>query len=200
MLTRIGMPSLSATMEEGMIVSWRVKEGERIPAGGILAEIESDKSVFEYECPCAGVVRKLLVQGAKPARSKPRSPSSARKTRRFPPNGCRRSRRPAKAAFSCAAAPRRPSQRGSGAGPHQHIAEGTQLAKKSASTSPACPVPDRAEGSSLPSKSARRAQKGGPPPPAEGLVPFDPVRTDQSQGHPVETGNSALLRQRRWST
>ena len=48
-------------MEEGTIVSWRVKEGERIEAGGILAEIESDKSVFEYECPCAGVVRKLLV-------------------------------------------------------------------------------------------------------------------------------------------
>ena len=56
------MPSLSATMEEGVIVSWRVKEGHRIKAGGILAEIESDKSVFEYECPCEGVIRKLLVQ------------------------------------------------------------------------------------------------------------------------------------------
>ena len=55
------MPSLSATMEEGVIVAWRVKEGDRIQAGGILAEIESDKSVFEYECPCEGVVRKLLV-------------------------------------------------------------------------------------------------------------------------------------------
>ena len=61
MLTRVAMPSLSATMEEGMIVSWRVKEGDRIRTGGILAEIESDKSVFEYECPCEGVVRKLLV-------------------------------------------------------------------------------------------------------------------------------------------
>jgi len=62
MLTRVAMPSLSATMEEGVIVSWRVKEGDRIRAGGILAEIESDKSVFEYECPCEGVVRKVLVQ------------------------------------------------------------------------------------------------------------------------------------------
>ena len=62
MVTRITMPSLSATMEEGMIVSWRVKEGDRIQTGGILAEIESDKSVFEYECPCEGVVRKVLVQ------------------------------------------------------------------------------------------------------------------------------------------
>ena len=62
MLTRVTMPSLSATMEEGMIVSWRVKEGHRIQTGGILAEIESDKSVFEYECPCEGVVRKVLVQ------------------------------------------------------------------------------------------------------------------------------------------
>jgi len=62
MLTRITMPSLSATMEEGVIVAWRVKEGNRIQTGGILAEIESDKSVFEYECPCEGVVRKVLVQ------------------------------------------------------------------------------------------------------------------------------------------
>ena len=61
MLTRVTMPSLSATMEEGAIVSWRVKEGDRIQAGGILAEIESDKSVFEFECPCEGVIRKILV-------------------------------------------------------------------------------------------------------------------------------------------
>ena len=61
MLTQVTMPSLSATMEEGTIVSWRVKEGDRIQAGGILAEIESDKSVFEYECPCEGIVRKVLV-------------------------------------------------------------------------------------------------------------------------------------------
>ena len=62
MLTRVTMPSLSATMEEGVLVSWRVKEGHQIKAGEILAEIESDKSVFEYECPCGGVIRKLLVQ------------------------------------------------------------------------------------------------------------------------------------------
>jgi pyruvate dehydrogenase E2 component (dihydrolipoamide acetyltransferase) len=62
MLTRVAMPSLGAMMEEGTIISWRVKEGDRIRTGGILAEIESDKSVFEYECPCEGVVRKLLVQ------------------------------------------------------------------------------------------------------------------------------------------
>jgi pyruvate dehydrogenase E2 component (dihydrolipoamide acetyltransferase) len=62
MLTRVTMPSLGAMMEEGTIISWRVKEGDRIRTGGILAEIESDKSVFEYECPCEGVVRKFLVQ------------------------------------------------------------------------------------------------------------------------------------------
>ena len=62
MLTRVTMPSLSATMEEGVLVSWRVEEGHQIKAGEILAEIESDKSVFEYECPCGGVIRKLLVQ------------------------------------------------------------------------------------------------------------------------------------------
>jgi len=49
-------------MEEGMIVCWRVKPGDRIQAGDILADIESDKSIFEYESPCGGVVRKILVQ------------------------------------------------------------------------------------------------------------------------------------------
>ena len=62
MLTQVRMPSLDATMEEGVIVSWRVREGDRIDVGDLLVDIESDKSVFEYECPCAGIVRRIVVE------------------------------------------------------------------------------------------------------------------------------------------
>ena len=62
MLTEVKMPCMGATMEEGVIVSWRLAEGDRISAGDILADIESDKSTFEFESPCDGVIRKFLAK------------------------------------------------------------------------------------------------------------------------------------------
>jgi pyruvate dehydrogenase E2 component (dihydrolipoamide acetyltransferase) len=61
MLNEIRIPSMGATMEEGKIVVWRVKEGDRVKPGDVLLEIETDKSVFEVESPCGGVVRRILV-------------------------------------------------------------------------------------------------------------------------------------------
>lgn len=60
MLQQIKLPSMGATMEEGTIVSWKVKEGDAVKIGQVLLELESDKSVFEYESPCDGLVRKIL--------------------------------------------------------------------------------------------------------------------------------------------
>jgi len=62
MLEQIKMPSLGATMEEGTILAWKVKEGDAVKTGDVLAEIESDKSTYDFESPCAGVVRKILVK------------------------------------------------------------------------------------------------------------------------------------------
>ncbi len=62
MLQQIKLPSLGATMEEGTIVSWKVKEGDAIKIGQVLLELESDKSVFEYESPCDGLIRKILAK------------------------------------------------------------------------------------------------------------------------------------------
>jgi pyruvate dehydrogenase E2 component (dihydrolipoamide acetyltransferase) len=61
MATKIMMPKLSDTMEEGVILKWHRKEGEKIKQGEILAEIESDKADMELEAYDTGVVRKLLV-------------------------------------------------------------------------------------------------------------------------------------------
>jgi pyruvate dehydrogenase E2 component (dihydrolipoamide acetyltransferase) len=56
----ITMPQAGQTMEEGVIVTWLKAEGDVIKKGDILAEIETDKAVFEFESPEAGALRKIL--------------------------------------------------------------------------------------------------------------------------------------------
>ena len=43
------MPALSPTMAQGNVTSWKVKEGDEVTAGDILAEIETDKATLEWE-------------------------------------------------------------------------------------------------------------------------------------------------------
>ena len=45
----IRMPKMSDTMTEGVIVSWQKKVGDKVKPGDVLAEIETDKAVMEYE-------------------------------------------------------------------------------------------------------------------------------------------------------
>ena len=61
MPTNILMPALSPTMEEGMIAKWLVKEGDFVSSGDLLAEIETDKAVMEFEAVDEGVIGKLIV-------------------------------------------------------------------------------------------------------------------------------------------
>ena len=61
MATNILMPALSPTMEEGTLAKWLVKEGDRVASGDILAEIETDKAVMEFEAVDEGVIGKILV-------------------------------------------------------------------------------------------------------------------------------------------
>ena len=61
MTTEILMPALSPTMEEGTLAKWFVKEGDKIAAGDILAEIETDKATMEFEAVDEGTITKLLV-------------------------------------------------------------------------------------------------------------------------------------------
>ena len=56
------MPRLSDTMEEGNIVSWLVKEGDKVSPGDVLAEVETDKATMELESFNEGV---LLYIGVK---------------------------------------------------------------------------------------------------------------------------------------
>jgi pyruvate dehydrogenase E2 component (dihydrolipoamide acetyltransferase) len=60
-VTQVILPKLGLTMDEGTLVAWLKKEGDRIEAGEILFEVETDKATMEVESPVSGYVRKLLV-------------------------------------------------------------------------------------------------------------------------------------------
>jgi len=56
----VTMPKLSDTMEVGQIIEWRVKEGDEVHEGDVLAEVESDKAVMELECFHDGKLAKII--------------------------------------------------------------------------------------------------------------------------------------------
>ncbi len=55
------MPALSPTMEEGNLAKWLVNEGDKVAAGDVIAEIETDKATMEVEAADEGTVAKLVV-------------------------------------------------------------------------------------------------------------------------------------------
>ena len=61
MSTEILMPALSPTMSEGKLSKWLVKEGDKIKAGDLLAEIETDKAIMEFESSEDGTLKKILI-------------------------------------------------------------------------------------------------------------------------------------------
>jgi pyruvate dehydrogenase E1 component beta subunit len=48
-------------MEEGKLSKWFIKEGDKVSAGDIIAEIETDKATMEFEAVDEGTVTKLIV-------------------------------------------------------------------------------------------------------------------------------------------
>jgi len=54
------MPQAGQTMEEGTILSWKVKEGDRIAVGQVIMEIETDKAAMEVEAVDAGRIAKII--------------------------------------------------------------------------------------------------------------------------------------------
>ncbi len=62
MASRVVMPKLTDTMEEGVVLKWKKEEGDKVSAGDVLAEIETDKAVMDLEAFASGVLRKLLAK------------------------------------------------------------------------------------------------------------------------------------------
>ena len=61
MATNILMPALSPTMTEGNLARWLKQEGDRIRAGDVIAEIETDKATMEVEAVDEGILGRILV-------------------------------------------------------------------------------------------------------------------------------------------
>ena len=55
------MPALSPTMTEGKIAKWHKQPGDKVKAGDILAEIETDKATMEIEAVDEGTFAKIIV-------------------------------------------------------------------------------------------------------------------------------------------
>jgi pyruvate dehydrogenase E1 component beta subunit len=61
MATEVLMPALSPTMTEGKIARWLKSEGEKVRAGDVLAEIETDKATMEVEAVDEGVLARIVI-------------------------------------------------------------------------------------------------------------------------------------------
>jgi pyruvate dehydrogenase E2 component (dihydrolipoamide acetyltransferase) len=57
----VTMPRLSDTMQQGTIVKWNVKEGQKVKSGDVIADIETDKATMELQSFDDGTVAKLAV-------------------------------------------------------------------------------------------------------------------------------------------
>jgi pyruvate dehydrogenase E2 component (dihydrolipoamide acetyltransferase) len=55
------MPALFESMTEGDLVTWLVAEGDKVQAGEVIAEIETEKSTLEIEAPETGTLARILV-------------------------------------------------------------------------------------------------------------------------------------------
>ena len=56
------MPSLGPDMQFGTIVEWRVKPGDAVKGGDVVALVETEKGVIEVEIFESGVIESLVVQ------------------------------------------------------------------------------------------------------------------------------------------
>ena len=54
------MPQAGQSMEEGTILSWKIKEGDVIEVGQVIMEIETDKATMEVEADAAGRIARIV--------------------------------------------------------------------------------------------------------------------------------------------
>lgn len=56
------MPSLGADMEAGTLVEWRIKPGDTVKRGDIIAEVDTQKGLIEIEVFDEGVIGELMIK------------------------------------------------------------------------------------------------------------------------------------------
>ncbi len=61
-LIDLPIPSMGATVNELTVIDLLVEPGSAIIKGEKIAELESDKSIFDFEAPCDGSIQRLFCQ------------------------------------------------------------------------------------------------------------------------------------------
>ena len=61
-VAQIPVPSMGATVHELTLIDVEVEAGDAVEKGQKCAEFESDKSAFDFEAPCSGTIKKILVR------------------------------------------------------------------------------------------------------------------------------------------
>ena len=61
-MSEFRMPSLGADMQYGTVVEWRVKPGDAVKRGDVVALVETEKGVIEVEIFESGVIESLVIQ------------------------------------------------------------------------------------------------------------------------------------------
>ena len=56
------LPSLGADMDEGKLLEWRIKPGDRVKRGDIVAVVDTSKAAVDIEIWDEGMVHELMVQ------------------------------------------------------------------------------------------------------------------------------------------
>ncbi len=60
LLIEVPIPSMGATVNEITLIDLICETGQSVEKGEKLAELESDKSIFDFEAPCAGTIKSFL--------------------------------------------------------------------------------------------------------------------------------------------
>ena len=62
-ITTVAMPRLSDSMEDGVIVSWLVADGDEVEVGQEIVEVETDKATMPYEAEAGGKIHLRAAEG-----------------------------------------------------------------------------------------------------------------------------------------
>jgi len=60
MTTEVKVPAFPESVTDGTIVTWHKQVGEPIEQEEVIADVETDKVVFEIPAPCSGVITEIL--------------------------------------------------------------------------------------------------------------------------------------------
>jgi pyruvate/2-oxoglutarate dehydrogenase complex dihydrolipoamide acyltransferase (E2) component len=58
----VPVPSMGATVSQLNVIVVKVQPGDKVAKGQRLGDLESDKSTFEFESPCDGVIRSVAAR------------------------------------------------------------------------------------------------------------------------------------------